>query len=152
MRLLRALRSACPTLEVEQLVPPCRQGVPGWQVELLELYDGDSFQRLEVFLRSVRWGDSDSSWPVLSQLVDLPDEETRRAASSRNASRIVFALNYFGVEFEQCFRLFLLQEVALKVDTKLLRSEAWVKLWDSRASIAVSPHLGVASISASRFL
>ena len=87
------------------------------------------------------------------QLFDLPDEETRRTASSSNASRIVFALNYFGVEFEQCFRLILLQEVALKVDTKLLKPEAWVRLW-RRDSLGrdVSPVVVVASILASRFL
>ena len=149
MRLVRALRSACPTLEVEQLVPRCRQGVPGWQVELLELYDGDSVQRLEVFLRGVHWADASGTRPM--QLFDLPGEETRCSASRSNASRIVSALNYFGVELEQCFRLVLLQAVALKVHAKLLKPEEWVSLW-RRDSLGrdVKPFAVVASISASR--
>ena len=38
-------------------------------------------------------------------------------------------MNYFGLEFEQCFRLVLLQEVALQIHPKLMRPELGVRLW-----------------------
>ena len=123
MRLVRALRSACGGFELQQLAPRSRYGAPGWQRELLKLYDGDAVKRLKGFLRSVRWRQLHSHMPTPIGLFYNGDQSAKRLAR-----RIVFALNYFGLEFQQCFRLVLLREVAFQIHKKRLRPELWVGL------------------------